>query len=260
MGVVWKAMDTSLDREVAIKVLPEATARAIRSASSACGREAKAIAALDHPQHRRCAQRRRGRGLPFHRHAVRRGRDARRARRPWRRVDGAPLRARDSAGGCPQRGAPAGQSRTATSNRPTSSSRRTGAFRVLDFGLAKPTVTGPDDADALRGGDDRRHGSVHGAGAGAGNADRRARGRLFSLGVILHELATGERPFRGDNAVSVISSIMKDTPPDVTEVRVRAATTPRSHRPPRCLAKQPERRYQSALELRKRTGGAEVRG
>jgi Tol biopolymer transport system component len=76
-----------------------------------------------------------------------------------------------------------------------------------------------------------------------------ARSDLFSLGVILYEMATGQRPFTGDTSISIISSIVKDTPKSVTELN---ATLPRElgriirH----SLAKDPERRYQTAKDLR----------
>ena len=39
---------------------------------------------------------------------------------------------------------------------------------------------------------------------------------IFSLGVIFYEMVTGERPFHGDTGASIISSILRDTPPSVT--------------------------------------------
>ena len=39
-----------------------------------------------------------------------------------------------------------------------------------------------------------------------------ARSDLFSLGVMLYQMATGDRSFKGDTSVSIISSIVKDTP------------------------------------------------
>ena len=56
-----------------------------------------------------------------------------------------------------------------------------------------------------------------------------ARSDLFSLGVILYEMATGQRPFTGDTSISIISSIVKDTPKSVTELNpsLPAALEPR---------------------------------
>ena len=44
------------------------------------------------------------------------------------------------------------------------------------------------------------------------------RSDIFSLGVMLHEMATGDRPFKGDTNVSIISSILKDTPRSITDL------------------------------------------
>ena len=45
------------------------------------------------------------------------------------------------------------------------------------------------------------------------------RSDVFSLGIILYEMATGVRPFAGDTQMSILSAIMKDTPKPITEVR-----------------------------------------
>ena len=76
-----------------------------------------------------------------------------------------------------------------------------------------------------------------------------ARSDIFSLGVMLFEMATGRRPFVGDSSISVITSILRDTPPTVSEVKpglpVEFARIVR-----RCLQKDPDRRYQTAVDLR----------
>jgi serine/threonine-protein kinase len=74
------------------------------------------------------------------------------------------------------------------------------------------------------------------------------RSDVFSLGIILYEMATGERPFKGDTTVSVLSSILKDTPPPVTQSN---ASLPRdvARIVNRCLMKEPARRFQSAVGL-----------
>jgi serine/threonine protein kinase len=127
--------------------------------------------------------------------------------------------------------------------------------KVLDFGLAKLQGGQLVDAAAPTGtvpitGDGRIVGTI------AYMSPEQAEGRptdgrsdVFSLGVMLYEMATGRRPFAGDTSISVITSILRDTPPSVTEIKpelpVELARIVR-----RCLQKDPDRRYQTALDLR----------
>ncbi|MFQ5767700.1 MAG: serine/threonine protein kinase [Acidobacteriota bacterium] len=76
-----------------------------------------------------------------------------------------------------------------------------------------------------------------------------ARSDVFSLGILLYQMSTGKRPFTGGTQVSLLSSILRDTPPPVTRINHHL---PRlmEHIIRRCLAKDPERRYQTALGLR----------
>ena len=62
-------------------------------------------------------------------------------------------------------------------------------------------------------------------------------------------MATGERPFKGDTSVSVLSSIIKDTPRSITDLKP-ALPRDLARIIRRCLAKDPEYRYQSAKDLR----------
>ena len=131
-----------------------------------------------------------------------------------------------------------------------------GRLKVLDFGLAKlkrePTALA--DSDVATAAD--LTAPYHVVGTAAYMSPEQAEGRpvdarsdIFSLGVIFYELATGARPFRGDSAMSVLSSVIKDTPPDPVEVN--PAVPPELDRIiRRCLAKDPARRYQSIVDLR----------
>jgi pimeloyl-ACP methyl ester carboxylesterase len=74
-----------------------------------------------------------------------------------------------------------------------------------------------------------------------------ARSDLWALGCVLYEMATGRRAYDGPTPASVISSIMKDEPRPMTELAPIAPGLERVIRA--CLAKDPERRWQSAHDL-----------
>ncbi|MBP9825529.1 MAG: protein kinase [Thermoanaerobaculia bacterium] len=75
------------------------------------------------------------------------------------------------------------------------------------------------------------------------------RADLFSLGVVLYEMATGSCPFRGQSTAEVISAILRDTPPRTYEqnelIPPEIDTVLR-----RCLEKEPAKRFASAVEVR----------
>jgi Tol biopolymer transport system component len=129
-----------------------------------------------------------------------------------------------------------------------------GRLKVLDFGLAKLRPGGDPDNEKTLAESDTAEGVVLGTVAymspeQAEGQEIDHRSDIFSLGVILYEMATGSRPFKGDTRISTITSIMRDEPVLVSEVK---QTLPRhlGRIVKRCMAKKARRRYQSALDLR----------
>ena len=129
-----------------------------------------------------------------------------------------------------------------------------GTVKVLDFGLAK-LQRGADSDSA----DDMPTQTLTQEGAIVGTvpymSPEQVQGKpvdhrtdLFSLGVILYEMATGHRPFGGDTSAEVVSSILRDAPEKVSDTR---PDMPKQlgRIIGRCLEKEPELRYQSGSDI-----------
>jgi TolB-like protein/Flp pilus assembly protein TadD len=78
------------------------------------------------------------------------------------------------------------------------------------------------------------------------NVDHRT--DIFALGVIFYEMLSGQRPFQGATSVDLISSILKDTPSSVTDIRPDLPSQA-ARLITRCLEKDPVRRFQATLDL-----------
>ena len=75
-----------------------------------------------------------------------------------------------------------------------------------------------------------------------------ARTDIFAFGAVVYEMATGKRAFEGKTQASVIGAILKDDPPPITSLQ--PMTPPALDRVVKtCLAKDPDRRWQSAKDL-----------
>jgi len=128
-----------------------------------------------------------------------------------------------------------------------------GRVKVLDFGLAKD-VRGDNPGDAtLTSASPTQAGLV--MGTPAYMSPEQISGRaldhrtdIFSLGIVLHEMATGRRPFEGTSWAELTSSILRDSPPLVTDVRADLPSDlARVIR--RCLEKDPRHRVQTARDI-----------
>ncbi|MDH3728173.1 MAG: protein kinase, partial [Myxococcales bacterium] len=256
MGVVWKALDTTLDREVAIKILPDAFAEdAERLARFA--REAKLLATLNHPNIAAVYGLHDSERTRFLAMELVPGEDlAQRLRRSRLPVDATVDIARQiaealeaaHARGVIHRDLKPANVRITTG----------GAVKVLDFGLAKAMVsaTSPDTDPSLSP-TMTSVGSVAGVllGTAAYMSPEQVRGQevdqrsdIWAFGCVLWECLTGQRLFAGPTASDSLGAILH-TEPDHDRL---PADTPSNVRRVlrRCLAKDPRDRYHHIADAR----------
>jgi tetratricopeptide (TPR) repeat protein len=131
-----------------------------------------------------------------------------------------------------------------------------GRLKVLDFGLAKLRYDADEgDRTTKETQSVTQDGRIVGTVAYMSPEQAQglpvdSRSDIFTLGILLYEMATGERPFRGNTNLSVLSSILKDTPRPASELRDEVPK-PLARMIQRALEKRPEDRYQSASDLRR---------
>jgi serine/threonine-protein kinase len=249
MGVVYRAHDVELRRDVALKVLP-ADFAAAPDRRARFLREARAGAALAHPN-----------VVVVHEIGEAEGRIF----VAMELVEGESLRARLARGRLPPGEALAVARGIARAMAHAHAQRLVhrdlkpdnvmlaegGAVKVLDFGIAKELDVDPLGATA--GPESLTGGGI--LGTPAYMSPEQATGRpvgpasdVFSFGVVLYELLTGLRPFDEDNVGALIVAITRDAPRPLDEaapglVPALAALVMR------CLEKDPAARFASGAEL-----------
>ncbi len=249
MGVVYRAHDEKLDRDVALKVLP-AGALADEAARKRFRQEALALSHLNHPNI--CTIYEIGeaegqtyiamefvKGRPLSQIARGAGLAAETAVRYGAQIADALVHAHE--GGVVHRDLKSSNVIVTPAGR----------AKVLDFGLARRLDEGRGEEAT------RTQSGLTGAGMVVGTLDyiapevlegRPADGRsdIWALGVVLYEMVTGRLPFEGQTAFAVSSAILREPPAPLPE-RVPAGVRGVIQR---CLAKEPAQRYQTAAEVR----------
>ncbi len=130
---------------------------------------------------------------------------------------------------------------------------RDGTVKVLDFGLAKWTTEPAVDAATVTGAPHTQAGAIVGT-SGYMSPEQAlgqpadARSDVFSIGVVLYELLSGRRPFRGASEWSVLNAVVHEQPTPLQDVRPDVPEAV-AQLVGRCLEKDPARRYPSAVEL-----------
>jgi len=251
MGEVHAALDTRLGRRVALKVLPaEAAADPERLARFA--REAQALAALNHPGIVTVYSVEQSDDVHFYTMEL---------------VEGVTLRERIPTGGMAQGdlltiavplvAAVHAAHEHGITHRDLKPANvmiaADGRVKVLDFGLARLEPAIDDLGAATTAAELTRDGQLLGTvpymapeQVEGRPADHRA--DLFALGVILYEMAVGDRPFAGGSMAAVAAAILRETPPAPSS-RNAAVPAQLDRLIRRCLEKRPEQRPQTAAEV-----------
>ncbi|HXH91758.1 MAG TPA: protein kinase [Thermoanaerobaculia bacterium] len=136
---------------------------------------------------------------------------------------------------------------------------RDGHVKILDFGLAKlagprvPNATPGDEHELTLPTTPTEPGRLMGTigymapeQVRGGSGDNRS--DIFAFGVILYEMLAGVQAFRAESPIETLNSILKDDPPDFFELNIRVpGAIDRVVR--HCLEKNPDERFQSARDL-----------
>ncbi len=253
MGEVYRARDTRLDRDVAVKILPEHLAQDAE-ALRRFEREAKAVAALSHPNITAIFDFGTEAGVSY---AV------------MELLEGETLRARLQRGALPWREAVELASAIADGLAAAHAKgiihrdlkpeniflTASGGVKILDFGIARVKHVVTAEAETLASFQTTKPGVV--LGTLGYMSPEQVRGKeadapsdIFSLGCVLYEMVSGQRAFTGETGAEVIAAILKEEPPALTGAgTLRQLPVELAQIIGHCLEKRPVQRYQSAREL-----------
>jgi eukaryotic-like serine/threonine-protein kinase len=252
MGEVYRARDTRLRREVALKVLPQEFVNDA-GALARFEREARAVAALSHPNIRGIYDLGRHQELVF---AVMELLDGETLRH---RLRHGPLGVRPAVEIAVQLAQGLGAAHEkGIVHRDIKPENvfitRDGQVKLLDFGLAReaPGRRAAESADGI-GIDLTGPGMMVGtprymSPEQVSGEEADPRSDLFGLGSLLYEMLAGTPPFEGASVHQVLVALLRDDPRDLQSAnpKVPAGLARIVHR---CLAKRPEQRFQSARDL-----------
>ena len=245
MGEVYRASDRSLGRDVAIKVLPQPDAETVARFE----REARAVAALSHPNILAIHQFGREHGIHYLVTELLEGETLRarisRGSIPWRRA------AQIGAEICAGLAAAHAKGIVHRDLKPENIFlTRDGQLKILDFGLAQTETHGLGSPGSGVGTEVKTAaGTVMGTLTYMSPEQLRgepvdAATDIFALGGILHEMISGSAPFARASAVEVGSAILRDEPP-----RLEGGPSELRALVERCLAKEQGQRSQSTHDL-----------
>jgi Tol biopolymer transport system component len=252
MGEVYRAQDTRLGRDVALKILPESFARETDRLRR-FEQEARAVAALNHPNILAIHDIGQHEGSPFLVSEL---------------LEGESLGATLDRGALPQRktieyGVQIAQGLAAAHEKGIVHRdlkpenifvTKDGRIKILDFGLAKLAQKAGAGSDEVTLASERTAAGVV-MGTASYMAPEQVRGEaadprtdIFAFGAVLYEMLSGVRAFRRDTPAETMTAVLKDDPPELSDpVRLVSPALERIVR--RCLEKNPEQRFQSARDL-----------
>ena len=256
MGEVYKARDTRLDRTVAIKVLHELVASdpAFRERFE---REARAVSSLNHPHI--CTLHDVGSegGVDFlvmeHLEGETLAERLKNGRLPLEQALRYGIEIADALDDAHHHGV------VHRDLKPGNVMLTSGGVKIFDFGLAKFDTSGPgaaeeDSALPTAAKPLTEKGTILGtfqymAPEQLEGREADSRTDLFSFGAVLYEMVTGHKAFTGKSQASLITAIMGSEPPPMA--KLTPMTPPQlEHIVGRCLAKDPESRWQTAKDVK----------